>query len=159
MIVGALLLVLASGAVGFAASAAVSTPAVLPVGTTQYYVVQSTTYASTTVGTYATMPGLTTSITIPGGKTADVMVLVCGESWAVESASALFVRAKIAGNVATPVDYEFTTSGDIETHCGTFWKLGVGSGTKTVKAEWRSSNPGILVFLDNRSMIVTVNIH
>jgi hypothetical protein len=52
---------------------------------------------------------------------------------------------------------EGTSSQPEESHCASFFKTGLGAGTKTVKVWWRSVNGGE-IHAYARSMIVFVNV-
>jgi hypothetical protein len=153
----AILIILASGAISFAVSAAVGNSTALPQGTTQYYVAQNTTPTVSSDPTKWHNAGLTAAVTIPAGKTGDVMVVVCADSWA-NSATILYVRAKIGGSAGAPPSAIFAWEAVYESHCATFSRLGLGAGTKYVQAQYKPLG-AYPVELDNRSMIVIVNLH
>ena len=154
-VIAALLVVLTSAVVSYAVSARV--PQTLrPSGTTRYAMAQSSTGVNNTSVNNFIPTGLATSVTIPAGKHADVMVVFC--SGGDGDDSFLTVRGKIGGSVLLPADGFNLMIGPYitGTHCATFYKTGVGEGTKTVKVEWKALAAG--AYLNDRSMIVTLNI-
>jgi hypothetical protein len=152
-----LVFVLANQAVGFAVHAAMP-DAFLAQGTTRYAVAQSATSEVTHSGAWATVPGMYTTISIPAGKVGDVMGIFCGDAYADHNATALQVRAVVAGIVAAPGYVNFQNEQVVQHQCATFYRTGVGAGTNVVGIQWRSSDGLDTVRLWQRSMIVTVNI-
>jgi hypothetical protein len=151
--------VLLSITLSYAVSAAVPSGVLAP-GTTQYAIVKQDTQLN--VGTPVTWEptGLSTSVTIPVGKTADVMVLLCAT--ANPDSSFIKVRAKVGSALLVPnasgnglnlaADYA-----GIDSRCENFFKGGVGAGTKTVQVQWYT--PAATAHLYARSMIVILNVH
>ena len=142
--------------VGLAVQAAMP-QAFLPTGTTRYAVAQSTTGALT--WSEGWLPTLGQTITLPPGKTADIMVIFCGNGWTNSNLTALQVKVQIAGAVASPGPVNFADEdGEIEGHCATFYKSGGVAGTVPVRVYWRSTNGTYSVNMSQRSMIVIANI-
>lgn len=143
-------------AVGLVVQAAMP-QAFLPAGTTRYAVAQSTSNELT--WSEGWLPILGQTITLPGGKTADVMVIFCGNGWTNSNSTALQVKVQIAGVVASPGVVNFAAqSGVIQGHCATFYRSGGVAGTVPVRVYWRSSNGTYSVNMSQRSMIVIANI-
>ncbi len=144
-------------AVGFAVQAAMPS-AFLPSGTTRYAVAQST--AGQLTWSPSWLPLLSQSIVLPGGKTADIMVIFCGNGWTNSNLTALQVKVQIAGVVASPGVVNFAAeSGVIEGHCAAFYRSGGVAGTVPVRVYWRSTNgPTYSVNMSQRSMIIIANI-
>jgi hypothetical protein len=165
LVVAGLLVVLVSGVVSYAVSAAVP-ETLLAAGASRYAVTSVSADAPvvTTSRSFVDVPGLSTSITIPAGKTGDVIVLFCGE--AHSAAGTVVVRALVGPAAALPTSMTIQEGVAITTgftsRCANFYKLGVGAGAKTVKMQFRDQAPGMFPYpeqLSHRSMIVIVNIH
>jgi hypothetical protein len=155
-----ILVVLTSALVSYAVSAAVPS-ALLPAGTTRY----ASAYATINDGTsgpegWTSMEGMTKFITIPSGKTADVMVIFCGELNAITGAY-VYVRALIRGTAASPSEFQLHTLDDsTPTGCAYFQKSNVTSGSPPVAIQWRVAGAGTpTATVWHRSMFVIVNIH
>ena len=152
-VIAGLVIILVNQVVTFAVAARVP-QSLRPSGTTRYAMAQTTTTADNTSSGNWIPTGLATSVTVPAGKKADVMVVFC--SVGDGDGNVISVRAKIGGAVLLPspgvtlMSVSFTGS-----HCATFYKTGVGEGTKIVRAEWRSFAAGANLL--ERSMIVTLN--
>ena len=144
-------------AVGMVVQAAVPS-AFLAAGTTRYAVAQATDNILTWSPDW--IPALSKTITIPGGKTADIMVIFCGNGWTDNNATGLQVKVQIAGTVASPGEFNFAAeSGEIEGHCAAFYRLGGTHGDVPVRVYMRSTNgPTYSVNMAERSMIVIANI-
>jgi hypothetical protein len=143
-------------AVGFAVQAAMP-GTFLPAGTTRYAVASSTTNELTWSDGW--LPILGQTITIPGGKTADIMVIFCGNGWTDSNSTALQVKVQIAGVVASPGEVNFAEqNGVIEGHCAAFYRSGGVAGNVPVRVYWRSTNSAYSVNMYQRSLIVIANI-
>lgn len=151
--------VLVSSLISYAVSAA-APQSLLVSGSTRYAFVQATGPVSTTSSTFSDVNGLSTSINVPAGKTADIIVLWCGM---VSTNSYLLVRGMIAGTAGTPAYMQAAKdlAGGAQTHCATFYRGGVAAGTRYVKVQWaaHASFDGTLQSMWNRSMFVILNIH
>jgi hypothetical protein len=154
LILAAVVVVATSGLVSYAVSASVPS-ALLTAGTPRYAVAYATNGILTT-DTLWHGAGLSTTITIPAGKTGDVIVSICAESYS-GTPSALMVRVVVGGIIAAPLQMQFAGEEVIESHCGNFWRLGVPAGNVFVSTLWRATNTSANLY--NRSMVVTVNIH
>jgi len=158
-VIAGLVIILVNQAVTFAVSAAVPT-ALRPAGSTRYALVQNETQRDIGLPFTWESTGLSTSVTIPAGKTADVMVFFCGV--ANPGGNYINVRAKIGSQLLLPnfggdgLDFA-TGSTAAESHCVNFHKTNVSEGTKTVKIDWLAGDTNPKLF--SRSMIVILNIH
>jgi hypothetical protein len=147
---------------GYALAASVGPDAFTQQGVTRYAMVASDGgsggNATTASTTYVDMPGMATSISVPTGKTADVIVAFSGMA---NTCSALYVRAVIDSAVASPAEVQFmwNLSGGAESHAFTFFGK-AKSGAHTVKVQWKGlSCASGQQFMAARSMIVTANVH
>jgi len=146
-------------AVGLAVLAAVPS-AFLPNGNTRYAVAQSTSTELT--WSEGWLPLMSQSINLPAGKTADIMVIFCGNGVANDSHTVLQIKVQIAGTVASPGIVNFAdVDAAAEGNCFTFYRVGGTAGQVPVRVYWRSSNgtSGYSVNMYQRSMIVIANIH
>ncbi len=162
-IVGAILVMTAITVVATVAATSVVSAAVprvlLPLGTSQYAVVQFTGLSNTLAVGFVDMPGMVQGLNVPAGKSADVMVLFCGES---RTRDATFARAVIPGvGVLVPNTMQLRSqSGVFESRCANFFRPKVvapAGAALVVKMQWRGL--GGLQEMRNRSMIVILNIH
>lgn len=162
LIVAGILFLLASVVLNQAVSAAVPS-AFLTTGTTRYAFVSTAAATSTTSTSFVNLSGLSTTISIPAGKTADVFILFCGDT---VTESFTLVRAVVGGSRASPIEMQIREPpadplGGGETGCANFLKTGVPSGTQTVAMQWRGAGafPGKQHQMFDRSMVVIANIH
>jgi hypothetical protein len=161
LILAGILIVLASGAMSYAVSAAVPAAA-LPAGSTLYAVANASNSVTTNLTTWSNLPNMSASVVIPTGHTADVVVLVCGE---FQSASqALAMRVKVGTKVFAPPEKWVRDAGvggdeGRETGCGIFYKTGMAAGTKNVTVQWRSEFSSGTHTAWGRSMLVIANVH
>lgn len=151
--------ILATIVLGQAVSSAVSAAnpdGMVAAGSTRYAMVGTAAGTSTISTSLVDMAGMSTSITIPGGRTGDVMVQFCAE---LQTPDFVQVRALIGGAATSPgvVELKIGPIALVENRCANFYKKGVGSGTRNVKIQWVGGG-GTQQALA-RSMIVTVNIH
>jgi hypothetical protein len=154
LVVAGLLVVLTSGLVSYAVSAAVP-GALLTAGTTRYAVSQGLNHVTTFETVFKNLPGLSTTITIPGGKKGDVMIVFCGQA---TTTAIMHVRALVGGAVASPGQVLLHENSPQAGNCAIFSKLGVSAGTKTVTMQWQTYS-GSVSDMYARSMIVIVNLH
>jgi hypothetical protein len=162
LVVAGVLFLLASVVLNQAVSAAVPST-FLTSGTTRYAFVSTATVTSTTSTSFVNLSGLSTTIAIPAGKTADVFILFCGDTM---TESYTLVRALVGGNRASPVEMQVREPpadplGGGETGCANFLKKDVPAGTQTVSMQWRGAGafPGSQQQMFDRSMVVIANIH
>jgi hypothetical protein len=146
---------------GYAAHAAMPN-AFLPAGTTRYAFVSTAAQASTTSMSFVSLPGLSTSITVPAGKHADVFILFCGD---MITESFTVVRALVGGSRGAPIEMlvrepSASPLGGGETGCANFLKKDVAAGTHTVAMQWRGAGgvAGAYQTIWDRSMVVITNI-
>jgi len=157
-VVAGTLIALLSAGIGYAVSAGV--PVTLrPAGTTRYaFMTSDALRFSQTPHTWEPTL-LSTSVTIPSGKTADVAVLFC--SFNDPNGQYIYVRAKIGGALLEPdiagEGVALRLGGEPQTNCVNFYKPNVAAGTKTIRVEWLAQNAE--AYLRGRSMQVTLNIH
>jgi hypothetical protein len=145
--------------VGYAVHAAMP-EALLPAGSTRYAAAYGTSAESVGFGVWANMPGMTKYVSIPAGKTADVIVIFCGDV-STAPATQLQLRAVIrdvamAPDFVTLLDSKGTTSNQ----CAVFQKSNVGEGSPAVKIQWAVN--GIAApfgYVNKRSLLVILNIH
>lgn len=162
LILAGILILIASVVLNQAVSAAVPN-AFLATGTTRYAFVSTAANASTTSTSFVNLPGLSTTIAVPAGKTADVFVLFCGD---IVTESFTLVRAVVGGTRASPVEMQVREPpadplGGGETGCANFMRKDVPAGTQTVTMQWRGAGafPGSQQQMFDRSMVVIANIH
>lgn len=157
VIIGALM-VLASAAASYAAVSAAMPGAFFAAGETRYAAVSATNGIATSSSTYADMPNATVWITVPTGKTADVLIEFCGDA-STSASTGLLVQAMVGSVVAAPGQrtLKYDDVG-VATECVQFYKTGVTAGNKAVKIQWKQAGPGP-ANLYERSLIVTANIH
>ena len=133
-----------------------------PAGDTRYAMVQSETVLPLGSAGPFYPTGLSTSVTIPTGKKADVMVLFCAVLANTEGTQVAF-RGKIGNQLLLPngVGAGLNLSATVingEDRCINFYRTNVSEGTKAVKVEWGAlTAPGVTLY--GRSMIVILNIH
>jgi hypothetical protein len=158
VIVGALT-VLASAAASYAAVSAAMPEALLPSGTARFATASASSSESIEfLDGWVDVPGMTKYITIPGGQTADVMVIFCGHvatDTGVELRARAMVRDVLASPSWSPMKYSDNFSAS---QCVTFSKTNVTAGSPAVKIQWYASGAGA-VYIGTRSMILIVNIH
>ena len=123
---------------GYAVHAAMP-DALLPAGTTRYATASASSVEQTTYAAgWLDLPGMTKYITIPTGKTADVIVVFCGEAIS-DSTDLVSARALIRDVVASPSEvilvYDFIYWSN---RCGVFYKANVAAGSPAVKIQWRA---------------------
>lgn len=162
LILAVALVILTSGVVSFAVSAAVVPQSFLAAGTTRYAVAQSTAnQLFLHAEGWKAITGMSTSISVPTGKVADVFVIFCAEAESGDT-NALQVKAVIAGTTALPGEVNFqggtlTSDSPIASHCMTFYKLGVTAGLKYVKMQAYATNTFGDIY--DHDMFVIANIH
>lgn len=103
------------------------------------------------------IPNLSTSFTVPAGKTADIVIMFSGS---VTPGLATFVRplidgAEIQPNGLTQINFSSTITGG-SSHGFNFYKKNVGPGNHLVRMQWAGANGEQL--MTSRSMIVLVNV-
>ena len=144
---------------GYAVAASVVPASFVTAGTTRYAMVavnpSSTT--TTTSASFVDMPGMSTSISVPAGRVAEVMIDFSGM---VNTCDAMYVRAVIDGSAASPAytQFQWNFNGGADSHAFTFVKT-VKAGPHTVKMQWHGLTSCSQQFIAARSMIVTANIH
>lgn len=153
-------MVLASAAASYAAVSAAMPGALLAAGTTRYAFVSAVAQTDTASTSFVNLPGLSTTISIPAGKTADVFILFCGDTVTTNFTS---VRALVGGSRATPAEAWIrepaASGGGNETGCANFLKKDVPSGTQTIAMQWRGSSAAAWHSMFDRTMVVIANIH
>lgn len=151
------LLVAVAFMLGLVASAYGLGPETLqPAGKMRVAAVSATNAINTTSTSWVDVPNLSTFITVPDGKVADVVIEF---SAMVNSPDAQSVRARIDRSVASPGPVQvFYTPGNVgaSSHGFNFYKFAIGPGTHTVKMQW--SGLGGQQFMSYRSMILFVNL-
>ncbi len=147
-------IVLLNQAVTYAVQAAVPT-ALLPGGTTRYTVAQATGMISTSSNLVWAETGLSKAISIPVGKTADVIVLFCANT---VSSSYMQAQVLVGTSVAAPGLVQLRNHGDVggESQCANFYAVAVPAGIRTVKVQWKGYDTQTQ-WMYERSMIVIVN--
>jgi hypothetical protein len=158
-IIGALM-VLASAAASYAAVSAAMSDALLPAGSTRFAAAHATgdTSVEATQG-WVDLQGMTKYITIPTGKTADVMVHFCGQVF-TQTGGQIWTRVLIRNVVASPSELALPAIANGSTFCSMFYKTNVAAGSPPVKLQWKvAGSPGILASTYARTLFVIVNIH
>ena len=153
-----LLVVMTSAIVSYAVSASAPS-AFLTAGTTRYAAVSaSTTETVDDADGWVDVPGMTKYISIPSGKTADVMIIFCGNANTV-GVDQLWTRALIRDAVAAPsVIGLLPADTKLSNQCAFFYKTNVTAGSPAVRIQWSTSgSPGPI--MHERSMFVIANIH
>ncbi len=119
---------------------------------------------ATTSTTWANVPGFSTTVDIPSGRVADIMVSFTAEAFASDFPTNLLLRAQVQGVNASPPSYVFAHAnddiapqGDPGTKAANFRFAAAPAGTRTIALQWRSST-GNQVTLANRAMLVWANI-
>ena len=131
--------------------------AFLAAGTTRYATAASTGSQQLWDGAgWQNLTGMTKYITVPGGQTADVMVIFCTEANAT-SGNSFEARVYVGGQLASPQSTVMQMAGQTASQCAVFFKSGVPAGTPAVKIQGQGS--GTLATLDDRTMIVIANLH
>jgi len=104
---------------------------------------------------FVDVPNLATSVTIPAGHVADVLILFSGE---MNSPSALYVQAVVDGGVASPglVQAFWDTAGGATTQSFNFRGSTLGAGTHAIKMQWAGLSGQ--QFMSARSMTVMLNL-
>ena len=158
-VAASLIVILLSAAISYAVSASTKV-SLLPTGSTRYAldVEENQLNVGAPVTWEPTL--LSTSVTVPAGKTADVTVLFCAAANAAGSFTK--VRAKIGGALLLPSDggggISFAANNaTVESHCMNFTRKNVPQGTKTVQIQWYNGAAGAQLF--SRHMFVILNIH
>ena len=132
------LVILTSAGVSYAVSASMPN-ALLTAGTTRYATASATnselTYPS---DGWVNVPGITKYITIPAGKTADVMVIFCGMAW-TSPGDELWTCALIRDVAASPGETLLQTDNNTASQCAMFYKTNVTAGSPAVKMQWRAA--------------------
>jgi hypothetical protein len=144
---------------GYAFAATIN-PAFSPAGVTRYAMVQQgpTVTATTTSTTFVNMPGMSVAVSIPSGKTADLIVTFSAQ---VNSCLAMLVRATVDGSAALPSSTQFfwqAGNTGADSRAFTFFQHNVGAGSHTVRIQWAGVTSCANEFVAARSMIVTANI-
>jgi hypothetical protein len=133
------------------------TKAFRPAGTTRYAWASANDAQNTSSTTMVDMPNMSTTITIPAGKKADLFITFSG---AMNTADAGSIRAIIdsSASVAAPgtVQVVWNIAGGAAAHGFTFHKV-VGNGDHTVKIQWSTLTSS--TFVSDRSLMVTANIY
>ena len=157
-LIAAVLVVITSAIVSYAVSASMP-DALLAAGSTRYAAASSNTPETIVAADgWEDLPGMTKYITIPSGKTADVMVTFCGEVSA-DPATVSTARAMVRDALASPTSFTLKVAVvTFSSQCATFYKTNVAAGSPAVKIQWTATGPGTVV-MSKRSMIVVVNIH
>lgn len=120
--------------------------------------VSATSVKNTTSSSFVTIPGLATNVTVPPGKTADLVIQFSGE---VNSPDALATQALVDSTVALPgatqIYYGAGVNLGASAHGFNYYLNGVGSGVHRIAIQWHGL--GGQQFISMRSMIVIANIH
>lgn len=152
-----LVTVLLNQAAGYAVHAAVPND-FLPAGKTQYAIVQDGGPSGVfpELG-WVDLRGASTTLDIPPGRKADLMIVFCGEMLGAGTAT-VSMRVFVASVVATPSETQMDQGGpDIESKCAIFFVPNAPGGEMTIKAQWKTS--GEVANMGNRSMLVIANLH
>ena len=132
--------------------------ALLPAGTTRY--AAASAVSSFTIHDYdawTDVPGMIKYITIPTGKTADVIVLFCGMQ-GQNATGTLLARALIRDSLAVPADAMMVNSTtSFSSSCAIFQKSNVTAGSPAVKVQLHSTGGSGTMY--TRQMLVIVNSH
>jgi hypothetical protein len=152
------LMILASAGVSYAVVSAAMSPALLPAGTTRYAVAYSgAAYGLDFTSFWQDMYGMTKYISIPAGKTADVLVSFCSQ-FSKSTGSAVQLRALIRSVVGSPPAPGFELTDPATTHCANFYWTNVAAGQPAIKVQmFVPLVTSVQVY--NSTMFVTVNVH
>lgn len=158
-VLAGILIIVVNQAVTFAVSARMQ-DALLPAGTTRYASAYSGSGDNTSgMDGWNAIDGMTKYITIPSGKTADVMVIFCGVV-DVDATSTVYARALVRNTLASPSSFLLQSgTEDMSSRCAYFQQTNVAAGTPAVTIQWNVSGGIPSASVLNRSMFVVVNIH
>ena len=135
--------------------------ALLAAGSTRYAFTQKSDQLNITAPQIATWvdAGMTTSVAIPSGKHADVVVLFCSQAGA--DGNFITVRAKIGSTYLEPSQagngVNLIAGSAVQNQCISFQKAGVTAGPKNVVVQWYAVTTNSHLFV--RSLVVILNIH
>ena len=145
-------------AAGYTVAAAVA-PSFVPAGATRYAMVSKVDTATTSSTSFVSMSGMSTSLSVQSGKSADLIITFSGE---VNSCFAMDVRAVVDGSPASPSSTQFfwqAGNTGADSRAFTFFSRNIGSGNHTVAIQWAGVTSCSQEFVAARSMVVTANIH
>jgi M6 family metalloprotease-like protein len=94
---------------------------------------------STTSTTFVDMQNMKGNIYLR--ETSDLAITFCAETW-IAGGKRIFVRALVDGAAASPNDVVLAYAENLETHCFTFVRNGVGAGVRTVRIQWLVDSGG-----------------
>lgn len=158
--IAVLLIVTATFALGYVASAAGTGPLALqPSGTMRVGAVSATNGINTTSTSFVDVPGLSSSFSIPSLKQGDVVIQFSGE---MNSPNQINVRALVDGSLTNPNSFGngpqlfYGVGGGATAQGFNFYKFGIGPGSHTVKIQWEGFSGQ--QFMSYRSMVYFVNI-
>uniref|UniRef100_B8HML7 Peptidase domain protein n=1 Tax=Cyanothece sp. (strain PCC 7425 / ATCC 29141) TaxID=395961 RepID=B8HML7_CYAP4 len=127
-------------------------------------IVRGTDATSTTSTSFVTLPGASTTITIPSGKRAIIMARFSAESVCFGASGYCSVRITANGTELSPVvgkDFAFDstnnnneTSVSWESHSMDRSSRVLGSGTYIIRVQYATTDPSINFRLDDWSLIV-----
>jgi len=144
---------------GYAVAGSITPASFVTSGTTRYAMVSMgpTETTTTTSTAFVDIAGMSTTIRVPSGKTAELIITF---SAMVNTCSAMYVRAVVDGSAASPsyTQFQWNFSGGADSHAFTFYKT-VKAGSHTVAMQWEGLTSCSQQFMASRSMIVTANIH
>ena len=155
-----LLVILVAGVASLAITAT-ALGAFLTKGTTRdaFASVDVSSPATTSSSSFVNLPGMSVSVTIPAGKTADLFVTFNAE---LNGCGPINVRAIVdsSATIAAPgAALLFShTGGSAEAH-GFTWMRTAGAGTHSVTIQWLSGGGCSQAFAGVRSLWVTANVH
>jgi hypothetical protein len=119
---------------------------------------------STTSSSWTDVPGMSTTVNVPSGTKALLVITFSGQSRCNDSGASptvlCYVRALVNGVDASPgiTILDSAAAGDNTAHsqgAHSFqWVMGVNAGTKTVKIQWLVNESGDAFHLISRSMTV-----
>lgn len=126
-----------------------------PKGTMRVAAVSATNAINTTVTSFTDVPNLNTTVIVPDGKVADIVIEFSG---VVNSPDALYVRAMVDSNVASPgpVQAFYGVGGGATTQGFNFYRFTVPAGSHRIAIQW--DGLGGQQFMSYRSMVVFANI-
>ena len=127
-------------------------------GTTRYAMVAAQDAQTSTSTSFVSIPGLSTTVTVPSGKVADLIIDFSGE---VNSCSAMSVRAVVDSTASSPTSAQifWPTGGGAQAEAFTFFAKAVKSGTHTVAIQWSEITACSQMFISSRTMVITSNVH
>lgn len=128
-----------------------------PKGTVRLTAVSAANAINTSSTSYVDTPNLSTRVSVPDGKVADIVIQLSAE---VNSPDGVYARARVDNTTAFPGAVQLyngiNQNTGSSTHGFNYYVFGVGPGLHEVKIQWKGL--GGQEFMSNRSMVVVASI-